>query len=53
MTQQDDHRVMLTAAGNRVILRMRGGFLKRRQEPAVTPPLWARDDGLTQPQWNQ
>ena len=38
---------------NRVLLRVRGGFLKQRQEPAVTSALWVRDRTQTQRQWNQ
>ncbi len=33
---------------NRVILWVRGGFLKQRQEPAVTSALWTHDRSQTQ-----
>jgi hypothetical protein len=36
-----------------VIRGVRGEFLKRHQEPAVTPALWAHDRRQTQRQWNQ
>ena len=36
-----------------MILGVRGGFLKERQEPALTSALWAHDRSQTQRQWNQ
>ena len=38
---------------SRVILGVRGGFLKQRQDPAVTSALRVRDRSPTQRQWNQ
>ena len=38
---------------NRVILAVRGGFVKERQEPAVMSALWAHDRSQTQRQWIQ
>ena len=34
---------LLAGMRNRVILGVRGGFLKERQEPAVRSALWAHD----------
>ena len=36
-------RRVLAGMRNRVILGVRGGFLKERQEPAVRSALWAHD----------
>ena len=53
MNRVCDFAIVLPGMTNRVILGVRGGFLKQRQEPAVTSALWVRDDSPTQRQWNQ